>query len=126
MLINEFDPIIYPFKLWIIVSNNPKVIEEKFNDINNNKIEYIANKTRNCKAFSMPVKGKRSGRSGAVIFFYSKKDITYKTAAHESSHVAKYLFEFIGASTKEHEPFEYLVGWMAECCERAKHNKPHD
>lgn len=36
---------------------------------------------------------------------------------NEASHVAKFLFEHIGAEIKEHEPFEYAVGWVAECCD---------
>jgi hypothetical protein len=46
-----------------------------------------------------------------------------KLPIHESSHAAKYLFKHIGADIKEHEPFEYVIGWVAGCCEKVKKNK---
>jgi hypothetical protein len=49
--------------------------------------------------------------------------MTYEIVAHESSHAAKYLFDHIRAEVEPHEPFEFVVGWIAGCCEKVKNNK---
>lgn len=56
------------------------------------------------------------------MFFRSKK-ISFELAAHEASHAAKYLFEHIGADCSIHEPFEYVIGWIAGCVETVKNYK---
>ena len=123
MEIHRFDPIIYPYKLWVIINNSPIGIEEKFNEYNGNPIEFIDRDTMRHEAFTMPVISKEHPEYGVIIFLRSKKSMTYELVAHESSHAAKYLFEHIGSDMKEHEPFEYVVGWIAECCEKVLKNK---
>jgi hypothetical protein len=71
----------------------------------------------------MPVARKENAAFGVIIFFRSKKSMSYELVAHESSHAAKYLFAHINADIKEHEPFEYVIGWIAGCCEKVKKNK---
>ena len=120
MEIHEFDPVIYPYKLWIIISKKPTYIANKFNKYNGNPIDFIDRDTNGLEAFTMPVVRKENSKFGVIIFFRSKKSMSYELVAHESSHAAKYLFEHIGADVKEHEPFEYVVGWIAGCCEKVK------
>lgn len=114
MKIHEFDPVIYPYKLWIVVDKVPNIIADKFNDYKGDVIENIDPDTKNMDAFAMQVSKKEDKTLGAVIFFRSKKSMSYELVAHESSHAAKYLFEHIGADVKEHEPFEYVIGWIIQ------------
>jgi hypothetical protein len=123
MEIHEFDPIIYPYKLWIIIDKKPTEIANKFNEYNGKPIEFIDIDTMSFEAFTMPVERKENHKIGVIIFFRSKKSMSYEFVAHESSHAAKYLFEHIGADIKEHEPFEYVIGWIARSCEKVKKNK---
>ncbi len=120
MEIHEFDPVIYPYKLWVIINKNPTYIANKFNEYSGNPIDFIERDTNGLEAFTMPVVRKENSKFGVIIFFRSRKSMSYELVAHESSHAAKYLFEHIGADVKEHEPFEYVVGWIAGCCEKVK------
>ena len=122
-IIHEFNPVIYPYILWVIVAQEPDIIEEKFNEYTGGRIVFVAGDVDRSEAFAMPVSRKENPRFGVVVFFRSKKSMSYNIIAHESSHAAKYLFDHIGADSREHEPFEYVVGWIAECCERVKNNK---
>ena len=118
ILIHEFDPEIYPYKLWVIVSKTPDIIADKFDEYNGKHIEFIDADTNMMDAFAMPVRKKEDPKFGVILFFRSKKSMTYELVAHECSHAAKYLFDHINANIEEHEPFEYVIGWMAKCCEK--------
>lgn len=121
--IHQFDPVIYPYKIWVIISRTPEIISEHFNEYNGDQIVFINGDVDRSLAFVMPVMKKDKSSYGAVIFFRSKKSMSFEVMAHESSHAAKYLFEHIGADIKEHEPFEYVIGWIASCCQKVKQNK---
>jgi hypothetical protein len=123
MEIHEFDPVIYPYKLWVIVDKKPTDIADKFNEYSGKPIDFIDRDTMGLEAFTMPVARKENPKFGVIIFFRSKKAMSYELVAHESSHAAKFLFEHISADIKEHEPFEYVIGWIAGCCEKVKKNK---
>ena len=119
----EFDPVVYPFKIWVVVGKNPEIITEEFKEYKGTEILNIATDVSRLRAFSMMVCKKCPEYFGAVIFFRSKTHMTYELVAHESSHAAKYLFEHVGADMKEHEPFEYVIGWIAGCIEGVKKGK---
>lgn len=123
MNIREFDPVIYPFRLWVIVGGTDKEITDSFLQYEGEEIESLDKGISKSEAFAMPVISKESNRYGVVVYFVNRRVMTCSVIAHESSHAAKFLFEHIGADVKEHEPFEYVVGWIAGCCEKAKKNK---
>jgi hypothetical protein len=123
MEIHEFNPVIYPYRLWIIIDKKPDAISDIFNEYSGKPIEFIDRDTAMLEAFTMLVARKENEVFGVIIFFRSKKSMSYELVAHESSHAAKYLFEHINADIKEHEPFEYVIGWIAGCCEKVKKNK---
>ena len=114
VILNRFDPIIYPYKIWVAITQD-------FNDVSGRFLSYDGKgdikflDTDKCHAMTMSVMHKEDLKYGALILFKTKKDGTIGTIAHESSHAAKLLFEHIGADASDHEPFEYLLGWIAEC-----------
>lgn len=116
--IHEFDPVIYPYSIWIVVSKNTTQISEHFYNYDGSEMNAI--ECKNIEAFTIPVMEKKSKQLGSVIYFPSRCKMTYKNVAHEASHAAKSLFEHIEADMREHEPFEYVVGWIADCCEKVK------
>jgi hypothetical protein len=121
--IRMFDPVIYPFKIWIIIDKKPDIIAENFREYDGKKVIFTDDDgTKRQEAFSMMVQNDEY--YGAVIYFRSKESICYELAAHEASHTAKHISEHIGADTRPHEYFEYLVGWIAKCIEKVKNNKP--
>ena len=121
--LHEFDPVIYPFKIWICIAKDfKKVLDENFLDYSTNKaIEF--EDEGNTGAVTFAVIKKDTRKFGAVIFFPTKKSMSIGYIAHESSHAAKDLFDHIGAEVKHHEPFEYLLEWIAGCCEKVKKTK---
>jgi hypothetical protein len=121
--IHQFDPVIYPFKIWIIVDKNPDVIANDFTEYGGESIVFAKGDVGALSAFVMSVVHKESNSYGAVIFFRSKKSMSFELVAHESTHAAKHLFEHIGADVTPSEPFEYVVGWIADCCYKVKTNR---
>lgn len=114
----KFNPVIYPFKIWIIVTKNIELINEYFYDDIGNNIEL-----ENCiysKAFTGRALDRNTNEIGAFIVFNSIKDITFENVTHEASHAGKLLFEHINSDITPHEPFEYLIGWIAKCCSKVK------
>ena len=108
-MIHEFDPFIYPFKIWITISSNLNEITDLFFDGETNE-EFTFIRTDNYEAMTFPVIKKDNRKIGVVICFKSKQYMKVKQIAHESCHAAKYLFNHIGADVEPHEPFEYAVG----------------
>ncbi|WP_315084975.1 hypothetical protein [Bacteroides heparinolyticus] len=122
-IIKEFDPQIYPYKLWVIIDKTPDEIPALFYGYDGKEIENIVSSIDKMEAFTMPVMKKDFSSYGVIVFFRSKKQMNVQVIAHEASHAAKFLFEHIGAEIKEHEPFEYVVGWVAECCDLVRKGK---
>jgi hypothetical protein len=123
-MIHEFDPVIYPFTIWILVDRTPKEIEEKFLCYEDSEeIKFEQKFISLTDACANKVIDKTTYKYGCYIYFKSKSEMTVKTIAHESVHAAKFMFEHINASIDPHEPFEYLVGFIADCCYKAKKYK---
>ena len=124
MNIHEFNPVIYPYKVWIVINKNPAGIADRFKEYDGSKIVFAQGDVDRSEAFTMPVQSKEKPLFyGVVLFFRSKKSMSYELVAHEASHAAKYLFDHIGADVSHHEPFEYVIGWIARCCEEVKRYK---
>lgn len=117
--IHEFDPQIYPRLLWVTYNCPAAVLEDLFEG----KIEEMDKNSDadvlNCRRLKPDVKG------GILIRFRSKKDMTAKNIAHESTHAALEIFDYVGAriSYDNQEPYAYLVGWIADCINKVKNNK---
>jgi hypothetical protein len=121
-MIHEFDTVIYPFKIWITISSNLNEITEMFFD-GETKKEFSFINTDNYEAMALPVIKKENREIGIVICFKKHKYMRVKQISHESCHAAKYLFEHIGADIDPHEPFEYVVGFIADCCDKVRRYK---
>lgn len=122
ILVHKFDPVIYPYKIYIALSDNPNEISKSFLDYENGE-EFSFMNTEKFGALTLQVMEKTTNYYGVLIIFKSKKYMDIKSICHESSHAAKFLFKHIGADVEEHEPFEYLIGWIAECCDKVKKMK---
>ena len=96
MKVFEFDPVIYPYKLWVCLDKEPNKIEDLFDEYSGKKIVFIGGDTDIAKAFTMPVMDSKNRHYGVVVFIRSKASLTYELVAHEATHAAKYLFEHIG------------------------------
>lgn len=63
-----------------------------------------------------------------LVRFESKNAITIANIAHESSHIAMNIFDYIGAKVDlaNQETFSYLVGWVADCINQVRTGKFKD
>lgn len=119
-IIHEFDPVLYPVKLYISITKNISWVNEKF-------CYYPLLKNIDFddsgEATTQLVKNKETGNIGVLIIFENKKQCTAKNIAHESTHAARRIWDRISENATGEEADAYLVGWIAECCWKVKLNK---
>ena len=125
IILHEFNPVIYPFKIWICITKDVQaILDENFVDYATNEpIKWGERNSSMSDAVTFAVTKKDTRNFGTFIAFKGKNTMSVSNIAHESSHAAKDLFNHIGADVEAHEPFEYLLGWIAQCCEEVKLNK---
>jgi hypothetical protein len=123
MKIHEFDPVIYPCKLWVT-----KELTDELDDIfemfpedgeTNIPIELAG-------AMTFSVKNRETNDLGFLVAFKSAKRMTVNIIAHEARHVGDMLFERIGEDPQHSEPAAYFTGWVAECIDKVKRGKAGD
>ena len=51
MKVFEFDPVIYPYKLWVCLDKEPNKIEDLFDEYHGKKIVFIDGDTNIAKSF---------------------------------------------------------------------------
>lgn len=115
--IHEFDPLIYPRKLWVAVNVSYGVIEKTFKD--------IKPMDENADAQVDHTGHLESNKGGMLIRFENRKAMTQSNITHEATHAAMEIFDYVGAvpDPKNQEPFAYLCGWIAKCIDEVKRNK---
>ena len=114
MIIKEFDPQIYPIKLFVSVVDNFKNLNGLFHDENDNK-ELTFDNFENYKAIT--VKG-RNGKNGfyGILIAFRPKFLDYNTIAHEAAHAAGYICYHTGMDMDCGEATAYLIEWIVKCC----------
>ena len=117
-MIHEFDPLIYPRKVWVAVGVPHSEIGAMFPDVYplDESDEASVIHTRRLKP---------DVKAGVLIRFQNRKAATVATIAHESAHAAMEIFGYIGAKVdlENQEPFSYLCGWIAGCIDEVLKSK---
>ena len=118
-MIYEFDPVIYPRKLWITYDATPDELNEYFptGDINGNKFtdeegyEGITYRTAD-----------KNNKGGVLIKFAGKEYMQSWNMLHEAIHAAGHICQYVGiqADFENDEAFTYLATWIMKCCEQVK------
>lgn len=118
MSIFEFDPQIYPRKLWVSVGASTEELQEKFGK------DDIKDFDDSCYADTYSVQQKEPLLGGTLIRFKELAAMTTENIAHEATHAALVIYEYIGGRIDYYnqEPFAYIVGWVAKCCDEVKNN----
>ena len=123
----EYDPIIYPIKIWVSVNPHHTQVERRFYVVNeNNEVQEFDQHILaddNCTiATTFPVSDKKNYQAGLLVHIYREKRFTINYIAHESSHCADFFAEKLGLTTgvfHDGEAYAYLIGWIAESIETA-------
>lgn len=114
--IHKFDPIIYPLKLYVVVTDNHKFINENFTDCNNEEINNSLFESTN--AFVVRAIHKETNKFCILVIFTKKSNITIKIMCHEAYHAMDIYAHFCGFDYEPglvNEPQAYLCGWVAQC-----------
>ena len=118
--IYEFNPGVYPFKLWVCANPDESLTEKLFLDDE----QYTTSVHHNM--LTTAGTNDTEARLGVVVFGH-KKYFTVQNMAHEAAHVADYYFESLaitkGCFSDRNEAYAYLVGWAADCMEQVRTNK---
>ena len=121
-IIHEFDPVVYPVKLWVTIAPDLDELSERFVYYpSGDKIE--TKEADIFVAFTYRVKNRQTGHLGILVSFVSKKYCTVKNLTHEATHAARDIWKHLGENETGTEADAYLVGWIAECIEKVKLNK---
>lgn len=121
--IYEFDPVIYPTRLWVARSSiTIDEIDEVFDAINDEgygvpfRSRHHSLLEVGTDAVTFVVGHKKKNITGCLVVVSSKCYV--RTLSHEADHCADYLFETIGDTerTYDHgEPYAYYQSWVFEC-----------
>lgn len=126
-IFREFDPVIYPIKVWVAVCPHHTDVMRRFYAID----EYgqVADFTKEILAddfctiaTTFPVAAKKDRQGGLLVHIYRNNRLSTNYITHEAAHCADFFAEKLGLSTgKFHdgEAYAYLLGWIAECIEKA-------
>ena len=114
--IYEFDPQIYPRKVWVTVGVPFEELKDEFEDLKPME-EGSDAQVDHLRKLKPEVRGRLLVRFENVDTLKKFGNIT-----HESIHVAAEIFDYIGAfhDPKNQELFAYLCGWIAKCMDEVK------
>ena len=116
-IIHEFDPCIYPRLLWVVKGDSLEGIRETL------EFGELSEEDKSSGAITLSAYDKENERGGFLVWFPKAKDMSHGDwIAHEASHVALGIFDYIGAEAKasDSEPFAYLVGWVFKCIDTVR------
>ena len=116
----EFDPVLYPIKLWVVVTNDNKILNERFEWYPKEEINIDFNIHNACTGLAIKKEGKRFG---ILIVFENNKQLDIKNISHETSHAIKRIWNHLGEDYFGDESTAYLAGWIADCCWKVKTGK---
>lgn len=124
--IYQFNPEIYPYKIWVTISNKLGNITDTFVETSLLEMVFIGDDELR-EASTCFVRTKLYPHYyGSVIVFNSKKYMTLKNIAHEAVHAANQLWSHVGERDTGEEANAYLVGWIAKCIGEVKDGKVSD
>jgi hypothetical protein len=122
IVFHQFDPVIYPRKVWIAKKATKEAILEHFMLDE----EYLTECPTGigCVAVCIPVINRETNNRGILCNVCAPRIFTTGDAAHEAVHIADYIFDDCGAYSQsfkdKNEPYAYLVGWVTDCFKQAK------
>jgi len=116
MTIHEFDPEIYPVKLWIVVGEDESICSMFRYKYNNKPIELDSDDIWIAKTTNLLVKND-TDRYGIIISLNKIREISASNMAHEACHFTNKVYDFIEALEIDlgGEQHAYFLGWTVEC-----------
>ena len=124
--IHQFDPTIYPRKLWVMKGGSVDDISDAFTEPDGEEIRLCIEEGKEPGAMTLKVCHKETGYLGVLVWL-CENNIGVSYVSHEAVHVASCIFEDCGMSMGfadgRDEHFAYLVGFAADCINQVRTNK---
>lgn len=129
--IHEYDPVVYPIRLWVTKHADKNEIGETFYFLDENgevvdDWEKQIDGTPNSIATTTLVTHKESLWKGCLVCLHRPKQIASGVIAHESTHVTDWLCDQLGIdgySFLGGEARAYFAQWTANCIEETLKSK---
>ena len=120
----EYDPVIYPRKLWVMPQATEAEIRMCFTEYDGEEIEWNDKK---CGATTFPeVCAKADGKYGILVVFKGKASMKMGHICHELSHILDYFIDVLPLAREprgHNEHLSYLSQWIGDCINRARLGK---
>ena len=118
--IHEFDPLLYPTRIWVGVNVPIEQISEKFYELlSDGSIDDFKASENDCAiATCHPVVEKDSNWQGIFCHIKRPKLAGVGVTAHEAEHIVCWICEQFGIQSvtfDDSEPRAYLMPWVANC-----------
>ena len=110
----EYDPVIYPRKLWVHIGDDLKELAPKAFC----NIVIDENKDYSGVEYGEVIR-KSDDKYGILVSFHNRKYMTMDVCDHEASHVCDDLENALNIKHGD-EPSAYLLGWIASCINKAR------
>ena len=124
--IYEFDPVVYPRKLWVVVKGSAKDIANTFAEPNcGGDCDVDNDDIANSDALAFSAQNKDEKTNGVVVWLHSPSRTRIEVIAHEALHAAAMILNECGVKPDfdNDEPLAYLVGFCAESIWKAKRHE---
>lgn len=117
----EYDFVIYPRKLHVLIEPTLEQINDKFLGMNDKPLqkEQYDKYANSCNAITCTAKEKEDKFKTVLVIILDKENCKFGTYAHESIHVADIICEQLeittqGFSDGGNEHYAYLVGFISQ------------
>ena len=121
MQIHEFDPVIYPVKLSIIKNPTSNFIKDNFKQLDGGEINTHRTVGSYATTFNDVVENITSHKYTVLIRIFGKQ--TSPELAHEATHAARIIWDWLGEINTGVEADAYLVQWIVKCLDEVNKNK---
>ena len=129
--IKEFNPTIYPVRVWVANNVPIKQVIAKFYVRTDNGdaadfLEEDFSKDNGVTASTFVVFDKKTKQGGTLVYIFAPKRAKVNIICHEAAHCADFICETFGinkVSYEDGEAYAYLIGWVAECIDSVLRNR---
>lgn len=122
-IVYEFNPAVYPVKLWILDVLDNEFINSEFEGFSGERLDIAKSEEGFAMTYNKVLVRKSTQKYGILVVVPNKKILTVSHIAHEATHVARFMWDYMGETSTGAEADAYLVGWIAECIEKVKLDK---
>lgn len=121
--INQFDPTLYPRKLWVVEGGTIEDIKRCFSEPETEKdFEIEQSKVDSSNALTFEAKHKESGYYGVVVWLHNRAEADFGTLTHEAIHAMHLICKacYVYTDYDNDEPQAYLGGFIGDCLWQTK------